>query len=68
MYQRQTTLHVLSLAGLSLLLAGCGGGSTDSANDGELFGLSSTPVTTRVVLQVEEQQQPQRVRLEGCVV
>ena len=64
------TTHVqrlLALAAAGLLLTGCGGGSSDSANDGEVFGLTTTSVTTRAV-PVEEPKRLESVQLEGCVV
>ena len=64
------TTQLLALAVTGLLLAGCGGGSDsaiDAANDGEVFGLTSTSITARA-LPAEEQKQPASVQLEGCVV
>jgi hypothetical protein len=68
MFKRHITAQMLTLVGLSLLLAACGGGSTDSANDGDVYGLKTTSVTTGALPQEEKPPQPQSVQLEGCVV
>jgi hypothetical protein len=62
------TLRCLTLAAASLNLVACGGGSGDSANDGEVFGLTSTSVTTRALSPAQKQGLPEAVQLEGCVV
>lgn len=67
MFKSQTALSMTTLAGLSLLLAACGGGSGNSANDGEVFRLTSTSITTRDV-PAEEPKRLESVQLEGCVV
>lgn len=68
MLKPTTALQMLTLAAASLTLAACGGGSTDSANDGEVFGLTSTSVTTRALPAEAKKELPDTVQLEGCVV
>jgi len=69
MFKSPTAAPMITLAGLGLLLAACGGGGNSgiSANDGEVFGLTSTSITTRA-LPAEEPKRLESVQLEGCVV
>lgn len=68
MRDHHNTCRMLALASIGLLLAGCGGSSSDISTDGEQYSLKTTSITTQAMPEEAKRPLGQTVQLEGCVV